>query len=91
MEGADRQTPLNLVENDPKRSAELHARHDGSRSRVTPPADADICDWACMIRIMPSRNPPRFVCRGGRSLVRYFTRLHTNSALVPVEVAGFVL
>ena len=28
----------------------------------------------------------------GRSrLIRYFTRLHTDSALVPVEVAGFVL
>ena len=26
-----------------------------------------------------------------RGLVRYFTRLHTDSALVPVEVAGFVL
>ena len=24
-------------------------------------------------------------------LIRYFTRLHTESALVPVEVAGFVL
>ena len=45
-----------------------------------------------MIRIMPTRNStPGSFAGVDRGLVRYFTRLHTDSALVPVEVAGFVL
>ena len=43
------------------------------------------------IRIMPTRNPPGSFAGVDRGLVRYFMRLHTDSALVPVEVAGFVL
>jgi hypothetical protein len=54
-------------------------REPCSRHAASP---RDICDWAC--------HPGSFA-GVDRGLVRYFTRLHTDSALVPVEVAGFVL